>query len=103
MKNVHGQVVPTFARIVEEKTVSFVVEAGSEGCSDEKGCELLGGSYLSLFCDSSAFSFSSIRDKWGREIGIELFSCGIEALDALLASLEFAVTALKDARNSIND
>lgn len=101
--NLIGMSVPTFSRNVDLGDETFIVEAGSGVCNDEKCREKRWISFLSLFCPTHGVFASSIRDKDGWNGGVELTAYGKDALDGLITSLEFALTALRDARAGVRD
>ena len=101
--NLIGVPVPTFSRNVDLGDETFVVEAGSRAYYNEKYREESRISFLSLFCPTHGIIASTIGDKNGLNAGFELTAYGDLALDGLITSLEFALTALRDARAGMRD
>lgn len=101
--NVHGESVKTFTRVVCEEHVSVLVDAGSNGLFGEEGCDSPGRSYVGLLCDSPYVFFDPLWDRKGKIVGVQISGCGDSVLEALVDSLEFAVSALKDARSGMSD
>lgn len=100
---VHDVMLPTYSRNVHAGGESFVVEAGVSSSFEDKSCHDCELSFLRLFCPTHGIYSSQIRDRNGLFAGFELTVYGKDALDGLITSLEFALTALRDARGGVRD
>ena len=98
---VNGESVGTFSRMVREGWVEVLAEAGASLCAGRGRSS--GRTYVSLFCDAPSVFFGPVRDKCGRTVGVEIAGCGEDALNGLIASLEFALMALRDTRAGVGD
>ncbi|MBR0513905.1 MAG: hypothetical protein IJK06_06600 [Clostridia bacterium] len=92
----------TYSRCVLEDGAQLTVEAGTNGYRG-KGREAGGRTYIRLASGFGDFLFRPVKNSKGRIIGVEICGCGDAELDALVKALSFALKALEDGRDEVDD
>ena len=103
VRTVKGEPVETYRRNVIDRHTGLVVEAGTNGYGGYDGKAGSTRTVVTLACDIGSFDFNLVKDDDGITVGIDITSCGDEALDALMKALDFVRDVLNDQMCGIND
>ena len=100
---INGRNVDTFGREISNGRTALEVEAGTTGFVGEDSRDAGGRTYIGINCICGDFHFEPIKNDAGQTAGIKIACCGDEGLDSILKALSFALEALLDQVNEVDD
>ena len=100
---INGKTVDTFEREICNGRTALEVEAGTTGFVGEDARDAGGRTYIGINCICGDFHFEPVKNDNGQLSGFKIACCGDDGLDSILKALSFALEALGDQVNGIDD
>ena len=100
---INGKTVDTFEREISNGRTALEVEAGTTGFVGEDARDAGGRTYIGINCICGDFHFEPVKNDNGQLSGFKIACCGDDGLDSILKALSFALEALGDQVNGIDD
>ena len=100
---INGKLVDTFEREISDGKTALEVEAGTTGFVGEDCRDAGGRTFIGINCICGDCYFEPVKNDNGQISGVKIACCGDDGLDSILKALGFALQALTDQVNEIDD